>query len=165
MARISREQMFMEIAETVAKRSACLRNNVGAVVVNEDNNIVAIGYNGVASGVPHCIQQNCHAGCDIAIHAEDNAIRRMPDYVLINSFEDNEGTKPCKIRSTLKKYKLFCTVSPCISCAKKIIDRGDIKEVYYRYPYRDPEGILYLLMANIKVYKILPGGIINEENG
>lgn len=158
MARISREQMFMEIAETVAKRSACLRNNVGAVIVNEDNNIVAIGYNGVASGVPHCLKEDCHAGCDIAIHAEDNAIRRMPrkEYKDIQSFCQGIEMNP-------QTYRLFCTVSPCIDCAHKIIQRGDIREVYYRYPYRDESGIAYLLSNNIKVYRILTGGIINEE--
>ena len=156
MARISREQMFMDIAEIVAKRSACLRNNVGAVIVNEDNNIVAIGYNGVASGVPHCLKEDCRAGCDIAIHAEDNAIRRMPRKEVLTDFEFVEPTY-------LETYRLFCTVSPCIDCANKIIERGDIKEVYYRYPYRDEAGIGYLLANGIKVYRILTGGIINEE--
>ena len=144
--RISREQMFMDIAEVVAKRSACLRNNVGAVIVNEQNNIVAIGYNGPAAGVPQCTREECHAGCDIAIHAEDNAIRRMPIY--------NRG---------LHHYRLFCTVHPCKNCAKLIGERGDIEEVYFRYPYRDPTGIYYLLSKGIKVYRILTGGIINEE--
>lgn len=158
MARISREQMFMDIAETVAKRSACLRNNVGAVIVNESNNIVAIGYNGVASGVPHCLKEDCHAGCDIAIHAEDNAIRRMPWVPIPKTYD------PVTVERTFGQYyKLFCTVSPCMDCAHKIIQRGDIKEVYYRYPYRDESGIAYLLSNNIKVYRILTGGIINEE--
>ena len=155
MARISREQMFMDIAEVVAKRSACLRNNVGAVIVNEDNNIVAIGYNGPAAGVPQCTREECHAGCDIAIHAEDNAIRRMPEYSEYYDFLDNIHTT--------HSYRLFCTVSPCIACAKKIVERGDIIDVYYRYPYRDSAGINYLLSHNIRVYKILTGGIINEE--
>lgn len=145
--RISREQMFMDIAEIVAKRSACLRNNVGAVVVNERNNIVAIGYNGPAAGVPQCTKDICHAGCDLAIHAEDNAILRMPT----------------QWQSLSENYKLFCTVSPCFNCAKLIVNRGDIKEVYYRYEYREREGIWYLLSHDIKVYRILTGGIINEE--
>ena len=149
--------MFMDIAEIVAKRSACLRNNVGAVVVNEDNNIVAIGYNGPASGVPQCLKEDCHAGCDIAIHAEDNAIRRMPEQDFIGDYELLTPTP-------YKTYRLFCTVSPCIDCANKIIERRDITEVYYRYPYRDPNGILYLLANGIKVYRILTGGIINEES-
>lgn len=156
--RISREQMFMDIAEVVAKRSACLRNNVGAVIVNEDNNIVAIGYNGVASGIPHCLQQDCHAGCDLAIHAEENAIRRMPWVPIPKTYNPVTGE-----RTFGHYYRLFCTVSPCMNCANKIIDRGDINKVYYRYPYRDESGIYHLLKHNIKVYKILPGGIINEE--
>ena len=148
--------MFMEIAETVAKRSACLRNNVGAVVVNERNNIVAIGYNGPAAGVPQCTREECHAGCDIAIHAEDNVIRRMP----WNLCYDRDGRE---VRYCPENYRLFCTVSPCISCAKKIVGRGDITEIYYRYEYRDRSGIEHLLYNGIKVYRILTGGIINEE--
>lgn len=144
--RISREQMFMDIAEIVAKRSACLRNNVGAVIVNKENNIVAIGYNGVPSGIPHCTSECCIKGCSLAIHAEDNAIRRMPkNYDLLDS------------------YCIFCTVSPCQKCAHLIVERRDIKTLYYRYDYRDKAGITYLLMSGIKVYKILTGGIINEE--
>ena len=149
--RISREQMFMDIAEIVAKRSACLRNNVGAVVVSENNNIVAIGYNGPAAGVPQCTRDICHAGCDLAIHAEDNAILRMPTQWINGE------------QSLVENYKLFCTVSPCFNCAKLIVKRGDIKEVYYRYEYREREGIWYLLSKGIKVYRILTGGIINEE--
>ena len=154
----------MDIAEVVAKRSACLRNNVGAVIVNEGNNIVAIGYNGPAAGVPECTHEKCHAGCDIAIHAEDNAILRMPDYeyeleVGYNNPIDRVGT----INGRLKSHRLFCTVSPCMGCAKLIENRGDIKEVYYRYEYREKAGIWYLLSKGIKVYQILSGGIINEQ--
>lgn len=163
--RISREQMFMDIAEVVAKRSACLRNNIGTVVVNEDNNIVAIGYNGPAAGVPQCLKENCVAGCDIAIHAEDNAILRMPDYEYELTMPLNHSVTGgiCSIDGRLKYYRLFCTVSPCLNCAKLIEKRKDIKEVYYRYPYRDQTGIYYLLSKGIKVYRILTGGIINEE--
>lgn len=147
--RVSREQMYMDVAEVIAKRSACLRNNVGCVVVDSNNhNIVAIGYNGPAAGIPQCKPEECHKGCSIAIHAEDNAIQRMPKLSL--------GTN-------IKKYSLYVTVSPCINCAKKIIERGDIKEVYYRYEYRDISGIIYLLSKGIRVYKILTGGIVDEQ--
>lgn len=148
--RISREQMFMDIAEIVAKRSACLRNNVGCVIVNNKNNIVAIGYNGPAAGLPQCLEDNCCAGCDIAIHAEDNAILRMPP-------RDPQSF------GTPNTHSLYVTVSPCKNCAKLIVNRGDIDKVYYRYPYRIPDGIYYLLSKGIKVYKILTGGIIHEE--
>ena len=75
--RISRDQMFMDIAEVIAKRSTCLRNNVGAVIV-ESHNIVAIGYNGPASGCEHCTISTCLGkGCSRSIHAEENAINRL----------------------------------------------------------------------------------------
>lgn len=146
--------MFMDIAEIIAKRSACLRNNVGCVIINKDNNIVSIGYNGPASGIPHCEIANCHKGCEIAIHAEDNAILRMPERKLYGQ-EDNLQLMP---------YTLYVTVSPCVNCAKLIDQRADIRKVYYRYEYRDRSGIIYLLSKGIKVYRILTGGIINEEH-
>lgn len=161
--RISREQMFMDIAEIVAKRSACLRNNVGAVIVNEENNIVAIGYNGPAAGVPQCTRDICHAGCDLAIHAEHNAIMRMPDLSYKIDTEYCPETRVAKTSGKLKTYRLFCTVSPCMNCARHITIRKDIMEVYYRYEYRDRSGIEHLLYNGIKVYRILTGGIINEE--
>lgn len=141
--RISREQMFMDIAEVTARRSSCLRNNVGAVIVNKENNIVSIGYNGPAAGMPDCERESCKMGCRIAIHAEDNAIRRMP--------------------KSLEPHSIFVTVSPCINCAKIIKSTGNINKVYYRYEYRDRSGIIYLLSQGIQVYRILTGGIINEE--
>lgn len=153
MSRISREQMFMDIAEIVAKRSACLRNNVGCVVVNKENNIVSIGYNGPASGIPQCEKSICYKGCDISIHAEDNAIRRMPEKKLYGS-DDNLQFEP---------YSLYVTVSPCINCAKIISKREDIVKLFYRYEYRDRSGIVYLLSHGIRVYRILTGGMINEE--
>ena len=144
--RISREQMFMDIAEIVAKRSTCLRNNVGAVLVDDIfNNIVSIGYNGLPSGFKHCTLDTCEGkGCNIVIHAEDNAITR------------GEMQYDCI-------YSLYVTVSPCFNCAKKIIRSTTIKKVYYRYPYRDNSGIIELIKNNIQVYKILPSGDIIEE--
>lgn len=145
--RITRPQMFMDIAEVLAKRSACLRNNVGCVIVNNStHNIVSCGYNGPAAGIEPCIK--CKGkGCDIAIHAEDNALQRLNE----QSFKLND----C--------YSLFVTVSPCLNCAKLIANNNRIQSVYYRYEYRDRSGIVYLLSKGIRVYRLLSGGIINEE--
>lgn len=142
--RITREQMFMDIAETVAKRSTCLRNNVGAILVL-DNNIISIGYNGVPPNCEHCTTATCLGkGCNIAIHAERNAITRS----LLND---------------MSRYSLYVTVSPCLKCAQ-LIAKNPIYQVYYRYPYREREGINYLLKCGIQVYRILPSGEqIKEE--
>ena len=144
--RISREQMFMDIAEIVAKRSTCLRNNVGAIIVSDfTNNIQSIGYNGLPTKQPHCtLSSCCGKGCSLVIHAEANAIERA---TLLDRIP----------------YSLYVTVSPCINCAKKIIQSRRIKKVYYRYQYRDNSGIIELIENNIQVYKILPSGEIIEE--
>lgn len=144
--RISREQMFMDIAETVAKRSTCLRNNVGAVIVTPTYNIESIGYNGLLSKKQHCtLSTCCGKGCSQVIHAEANAIERA------------------SLFSPLK-YSLYVTVSPCIHCAQKIIEAKQIGKVFYRYPYRDLSGIMELIQHGIEVYKILPSGeIIGEK--
>lgn len=75
--RISRHKMFMEIAKIVAKRGTCDRAQVGAVLVNEFNKIISIGYNGSPHGEPHCdeaghLMFNGH--CIRTIHAEENCL-------------------------------------------------------------------------------------------
>ena len=145
--RISREQMFMDIAEIVAKRSTCLRNNVGAIIVsNFTNNIQSIGYNGLPTKQPHCtLSSCCGKGCSLVIHAEANAIERATLFDRI-------------------PYSLYVTVSPCIHCSQKIIEAKRIRKVFYRYPYRDLSGIIKLLENGIEVYRILPSGeIIGEK--
>ena len=143
--RISRDQMFMDIAEVIAKRSTCLRNNVGAVIV-ESHNIVAIGYNGPASGCEHCTISTCLGkGCSRSIHAEENAINRL--------------------KYLKGEFYLYVTVSPCISCAAKIVESRKIKKVFYRYAYRLKDGINYLLENDIQVFRVLPSGeILKEEH-
>lgn len=77
--RTTRPQMFMEIAHAVARRSTCMRLNVGAVIV-QGRSIVSIGYNGAPSGAPHCLGNACPGKlvCRETIHAEDNALRHLP---------------------------------------------------------------------------------------
>ena len=84
MIRPSWDEYFMEITHLVAKRSTCLRRQVGAVIV-KDKNILATGYNGAPSGVSHCLDVGClreklvipsgerHELCR-GLHAEQNAI-------------------------------------------------------------------------------------------
>src|SRR5690606_28065865 len=73
---ISRTEMFMRISETVALRSTCKREQVGAIVVVNDRPI-SMGYNGAPSGLPHCLEVGCllHNGHSIrTTHADINAI-------------------------------------------------------------------------------------------
>lgn len=110
MTRPSYDRWFLDIAEVVSRRSTCIRRKVGAVVVSHDNRILTTGYNGVPSGLPHCIDSPCGGhihksgeGLDacIALHAEQNAIARLR--------EPHEATT------------LYCTTGPCIMCTKLIM--------------------------------------------
>lgn len=144
MNRLPRNLMFMEIAEIVAKRSTCLRANVGAILVNpHNNNIVSIGYNGVPSGYTHCVQ--CIGkGCEIALHAEANAINRLPH--IDKLFPD--------------KLDLYTTVSPCEKCTRKIIESQQIDKIFFRDYYRETKHLRWLTENGITIYRILQNGEI-----
>ncbi|WP_243371191.1 cytidine/deoxycytidylate deaminase family protein [Geotalea sp. SG265] len=129
MSRPSWDEYFMEITRLVAKRSTCLRRQVGAVVV-KDKNILATGYNGAPSGVSHCLDVGClreklaipsgerHELCR-GLHAEQNAI--------IQAAKHGTG---------IEGSTLYCTTMPCIICSKMIINAG-IKRVVFEAGYPD----------------------------
>lgn len=140
--RISRPHMFMEIAHVVAKRSTCMRLNVGAVVVYQ-RRVVSIGYNGVPSGLPHCSGDDCpgREGCTLTVHAEDNAILHMPWGVA--------------------SADMYVTDSPCQSCAEKI-HKARFKRLFFATPYRLTEPLTWLAKQKIGVYRITPAGYVVE---
>jgi dCMP deaminase len=116
MDRPSFDDMFMEIAKTVAKRGTCPRMKVGAVIA-VDNKIVSTGYNGAPSDTPHCSEVGCSiepetGRCKRTVHAEINAIiqaGKLPK-------EDNTV--------------LYTTHFPCVECAS-IIANTNIERVVY----------------------------------
>lgn len=147
--RISRNQMYMEIARTVSKRSTCHRLNVGAVLV-VDNRVVSTGYNGPASGEPHCFGNDCplscSGGCSRSIHAEANAIDFLQDGSLNG------------------EVSIYVTHSPCMNCAKLIKTMG-IDKVFYETAYRDTSSLDWLISEGVKVYRYSPSGyLINHSN-
>jgi dCMP deaminase len=127
--RPSWDEYFMKLSWLVAERSTCLRHHVGAVIVR-DRRILATGYNGAASKTKDCLELGClrnqlnipsgqrHELCR-AIHAEQNAIIQgaLNGVSIINS-------------------TLYCTHSPCILCAKMIVNAG-IKKVVMSEVYPD----------------------------
>lgn len=140
--RLSRPQMFMEIAQVVAKRSTCMRLNVGAVIVNRHRNIVAIGYNGVPQGKPHCAGNACPGKhrCHETIHAEDNAISHLPVGIV-------------------GPLDLYVTDSPCPVCYVKLVNDGRIERIFFATPYRITEHLVNPLW-DIPVYRVTPAGYI-----
>jgi len=127
---ISHKQ-FLRIESIVAESSKCINAKVGAILV-KDNRIISIGYNGTPSGWDNECECNGKTKKEV-LHAETNAIAKCA--------KSNDSTK----RSTL-----YCTFSPCVECAKMII-QSEISEVFYLNKYKDLKGISMLVESNIKI--------------
>lgn len=136
--RSTRSEMFVGILEIVKKRSTCSRSQVSALIAKE-NRIISMGYGGSPSGLPHCLDEGCimgpNGGCIRTIHAECNAI----------AFSARHGI-------SIEGADLWTSLSPCIDCAKLIINSG-VTSVYYLEEYRNTEGIKLLIAAGIKVFQ------------
>lgn len=134
MSRKPFEKIFMQFACLLAERSTCSRLQVGAVIVSDDfRRVLAIGYNGNASGLDNACDSEEPGACG-CVHAEENAC--------INCIEP---------RSTPKV--LFTTHAPCEMCAKRIINLGGVIRVYYGIPYRKVRGLELLEQSGIDVQR------------
>ena len=137
--RISRRDMFKEILEIIKKRSTCSRKQVAALI-ERDGRIISMGYAGAPSGLAHCTDVGCEigkdGGCIRTVHAEANAIT----YAAKNGIATNNAT-------------MYCTMSPCLDCAKLIINSG-IKKVRYIEKYRNEDGIRLLKEVGIEIYEL-----------
>jgi dCMP deaminase len=135
----------MDIARLVARRSTCRRRQVGAVVVR-DKRILATGYNGAPTGLPHCLDIGClreelgipsgerHELCR-GLHAEQNVIVQAAYHGVC-----------------IKGGTLYCTNLPCAICSKMLINAG-IQEIKYEEGYADPMAEEMLTEAGIVVTK------------
>lgn len=131
--RIDREMMFMQITKVVAKRSTCLRAQVGATIIL-DNRVVSMGYAGAPSRLEHCTESGCKmedGHCVRTVHAEANAI----------AFAAKAGIPT-------DGAEMYITHSPCTNCAKLIINSG-IRRVTYQEYWGD--GIELLDHAGLEV--------------
>jgi dCMP deaminase len=121
-------EYFMEIAHVVKTRGNCSRRQVGAIAVR-DRKILSTGYNGTPRGIKNCCDGGC-ARCSsdapsgsglgecTCCHAEENTIVQAAYHGI-----------------QLKDSTLYCTLSPCLLCAKMIINAGIVK-VYYAEEYK-----------------------------
>lgn len=126
--RVPLYEVYMRMAEELAKRSTCTRLQVGTVVTDQRlENVLAIGYNGNARGLPNKCDSAVPGSCG-CIHSEMNALVKAP------------GNAPDKV--------VFISASPCVMCAKLIINSG-VTHVFYRKAYRDPSGIEVLQQGGV----------------
>lgn len=127
---------YLRMARIWAENSYCKRRQVGALVV-KDKMIISDGYNGTPSGFENVCEDN-NVTKPYVLHAEANAITK-----LARSSNNSEGST------------LYVTASPCIECAKLIIQSG-IKRVVYAEKYRLDDGIKLMQRAGIKVACLNP---------
>ena len=128
---------YLRMARIWAENSYCVRRKVGALVV-KDKMIISDGYNGTPSGFENVCEDDNNVTKPYVLHAEANAITK-----LARSSNNSDGSP------------LYVTASPCIECAKLIIQVG-IKRVVYAEKYRLEEGIELLRKANIEVIYLNP---------
>lgn len=120
---------FMQIATLVAERSSCMRRRVGCVAVR-DNRILATGYNGAPSALPHCHEVGClreqlgvpsgqrHEICR-GLHAEQNVILQAATHGV-----------------SIQGAEIYCTTQPCLICTKMLINCG-VARITYAEAYPD----------------------------
>jgi dCMP deaminase len=126
---------YLEMARIWAKNSYCKRRQVGALIV-KDRMIISDGYNGTPSGFENeCEDENDHTKSYV-LHAEANAI-----------------TKVAKSNNSSEGATLYITASPCMECAKLIIQAG-ICRVVFSDNYRIMDGIELLKRANIEIVQL-----------
>lgn len=134
--RLSIDQWAMTLAVDTAKRSTCVRRSVGCIILNSRGHVMASGYNGVASGLPHCYEpgHSCKGalapsgtnldGCQ-AIHAEQNALLQCRDVYAIET--------------------IYVTASPCLTCTKLLLNTSCKRVVFLeRYPHDEAERLWLL---------------------
>ena len=126
------DQRYLEMARIWAKNSYCQRRQVGALVVKQGM-IISDGYNGTPSGFENVCEDETGVTKPYVLHAEANAITK-----LARSNNNSEGAT------------IYITASPCIECAKLIIQSG-ITRVVYGEKYRLMDGIELLERAGIEV--------------
>ena len=129
------DKRYMRMATIWAENSYCERRKVGALVV-KDKMIISDGYNGTPVGFENVCEDANNVTKPYVLHAEANAITKIA-----RSSNNSEGAT------------LYVTASPCIECAKLIIQAG-IRRVVYADPYRSDEGIELLRRVGIECVQI-----------
>jgi dCMP deaminase len=146
-------EAHMDVAERYARLSSARRLKVGAIVVQDDR-VISIGYNGTAPGADNnCELEPLNWDGDIrklrtlpdVIHAEDNALRKLE---VENTLGDGVNWHGAAYAD------MFCNFACCLPCAEKIAKAG-VKTFYYRYAYRDTNGIDFLEANGVEVKQVV----------
>ncbi|MCU0431158.1 MAG: dCMP deaminase family protein [Cytophagaceae bacterium] len=124
------DEIYMELADSIARRSHCVHRQVGAVLA-KDTRIISIGYNGPPEGTHNCDEEwpekgcpkDSKGSCSLALHAEQNALL----YAMKNGAD-------------IKGSTLYLTLSPCLACAR-LLYSAEVKKVVFRHSYAAYKGL------------------------
>lgn len=136
------DERYIRMATIWAENSYCKRRKVGALIV-KDKMIISDGYNGTPAGFENVCEDEDNQTKAYVLHAEANAITKVA----------------CSHNSSLGAT-MYVTTSPCIECAKLIIQAG-IRRVVYNEKYRRTDGCALLERAGIEVVYV---DIIGDED-
>jgi dCMP deaminase len=127
--------IYMQMAKLIAQRSTCKRLKVGSVITSTDyRKVLSIGYNGNASGLPNGCDSDEPGKCG-CLHSEENAV--------IN----------CDSPRNVSKF-VFVTHLPCVMCAKRLINLGNVQRITYETPYRITDSVDILRKTGISVARL-----------
>lgn len=126
------DKRYLQMTQIWAKNSYCVRRQVGALIV-KDRMIISDGYNGTPEGFENICEDENNKTKPYVLHAEANAI-----------------TKVAKSNNSSDGSTLYITTSPCVECAKLIIQSG-IRRVVFCDTYHSDEGVNLLERAGIEV--------------
>ena len=135
------QHYFLQMIDLVASRSTCGRRRVGAIITDEQGHVLSMGYNGVPSGIEHCLDFPCEGIDDrsgdtsrcLAVHAEQNAIVQCHRLDLA--------------------WVIYTTSFPCFTCAK-LIANTKIQRVVYRETYAETLGFDLLDRIGLELVQV-----------
>jgi len=130
------DERYLRMATVWAENSYCIRRQVGALLV-KDKMIISDGYNGTPSGFENICEDENNKTKAYVLHAEANAI-----------------TKIAKSHNSSEGATLYVTSSPCLECAKLIIQAG-IRRVVFSESYRVNDGVELLERAKVEVVNVV----------
>lgn len=136
--RLSRSDLFMQIAHLFGRRSSCPRADVGCIAVLEGR-IIASGYVGAPHGQPHCTEVGCAMKddhCERTVHAEANLVAWS-----------------ARVGTPLLGSTVWCTHSPCLNCTKLLANAG-VEKIVYSSGYWAAPDFQYFKALGINLYTL-----------
>lgn len=150
--RVSKHGWAMRVAAATARRSTCLRRQVGCVLLDQDGFILSTGYNGVASGLPHC---NEPGGLGALRTIQINGARTLTNHAfphacpaaMAESGTQLDGCRALHAEQNAllrcpdvrRIHAAYCVASPCMTCVKLLMNTA-CREIYFLEPYPHPEA-------------------------